>query len=228
MGMKEISTPKQQPAIEQTKTPANLRAETQTRQRLADELKRLQLPTDEATPEHRNIDHALFTRPEYQNDKIKIEVGKSELGIEDVRKFIKEINPGYKFRFVFPQYEKNCGSCAYAVFKRLSGEDSLAIGSMKNIPTASEMNMLTRLEQVEMSPGEIERQLLLLGKGSHCIVGIDRDCGCPGHWFNAFCDGEKVYAIDGQNATITDWPPDYDWPGAPVVKWDISGRREQP
>ena len=44
-----------------------------------------------------------------------------------------------------------------------------------------------------------------------------------GHWFNAWCDGKKVYAIDGQTGTVSDWPPDY----GNVTNWDMSVKEEK-
>lgn len=79
---------------------------------------------------------------------------------------------------------------------------------------------LTGLEQVSMSPEEIEATLLGAGDGAHAIIGIDRAEG-PGHWFNAACIDGKVVAIDGQTGEITDWPPDY----GDVVNWEMSMRR---
>lgn len=53
--MKEISTPEQQPSIEQTKSPADLRAEAETRQRLADELEKMRLPTEPTLLNHSDL-----------------------------------------------------------------------------------------------------------------------------------------------------------------------------
>jgi hypothetical protein len=79
------------------------------------------------------------------------------------------------------------------------------------------MNEITGMEQMTMSPEGIQEYLIAQGPGSHGIVGIDRADG-PGHWFNAYYDGERVVAIDGQTGEVNDWPPDY----GDVVNWDIS------
>ena len=140
--------------------------------------------------------------------------------VEDVSSWINEINPNYDpFDWDSP-YCNNCGSCAFAVEQRLEGNSDIAATS-ENIGTVAEMNALTGMEQVAMSPEEIQDYLISQGPGSHGIVGIDRVSG-PGHWFNAYYDGQKVVAIDGQTGQVSDWPPDY----GDVTNWDISVRKE--
>lgn len=140
--------------------------------------------------------------------------------ISDVKNWLGDINP--KFDEFDPEspYCNNCGSCAYAVYQRLEGKtDSCA--SAENIGYNSEMEALTGMEQVSMSPDEIQRRLLEQGDGAHAIIGIDRAEG-PGHWFNAACIDGKVVAIDGQTGEIMDWPPDY----GDVVNWEMSMKKE--
>ena len=91
----------------------------------------------------------------------------------------------------------------------------------ENIGYNSEIEALTGMEQVSMSPQEIEQRLLDAGDGAHAIIGIDRAEG-PGHWFNAACINGKVVAIDGQDGSISEWPPDY----GNVVNWEMSVRKE--
>ncbi len=141
--------------------------------------------------------------------------------LEDISDWIEDINPKYDpFDWESP-YSNNCGSCAFAVEQRLDGNESIAATS-ENIGTIEEMNKATGMEQVAMSPNEIKDYLISQGPGSHGIVGIDRVSG-PGHWFNAYYDGKKVVAIDGQTGEINDWPPDY----GDVKNWDISVRKEK-
>lgn len=141
--------------------------------------------------------------------------------LEDVSDWINDINPNYDpFDWQSP-YSNNCGSCAFAVEQRLDGNTDISATS-ENIGTIEEMNKITGMEQVSMSPEEIKDYLVSQGPGSHGIVGIDRVSG-PGHWFNAYYDGEKVVAIDGQTGEINDWPPDY----GDVTNWDISVRKEE-
>ena len=141
--------------------------------------------------------------------------------LEDVSDWINDINPNYDpFDWQSP-YSNNCGSCAFAVEQRLDGNTDISATS-ENIGTIEEMNKITGMEQVAMSPDEIKDYLVSQGPGSHGIVGIDRVSG-PGHWFNAYYDGEKVVAIDGQTGEINDWPPDY----GDVANWDISVRKEE-
>lgn len=141
--------------------------------------------------------------------------------LEDVSDWINDINLNYDpFDWQSP-YSNNCGSCAFAVEQRLDGNTDISATS-ENIGTIEEMNKITGMEQVAMSPDEIKDYLVSQGPGSHGIVGIDRVSG-PGHWFNAYYDGEKVVAIDGQTGEINDWPPDY----GDVTNWDISVRKEE-
>ncbi len=140
--------------------------------------------------------------------------------IEDIHEWLGDINPNYDPFDMSSVYNNNCGSCAYAVEQHLNGNTDI-YASINNIGTPKEMNELTGLEQVAMSPEEIQDYLVSQGAGSHGIVGIDRDEG-PGHWFNAYYDGEKVVAIDGQTGEIRDWPPDY----GDVINWDLSVRKE--
>lgn len=141
--------------------------------------------------------------------------------LDDIHQWINDINPNYDpFDWKSP-YSNNCGSCAFAVEQRLNGNNSI-VATDENIGTIEEMSKTTGMEQVSMSPDKIKDYLISQGAGSHGIVGIDRDQG-PGHWFNAYYDGEKVVAIDGQTGEINDWPPDY----GDVTNWDISVRKEK-
>ena len=139
--------------------------------------------------------------------------------IDTISEWISEINPNFDPFDVDSPYSSNCGSCAYAVYQRLEGYSD-ACATADNIDYNYQMNALTGMEQVSMTPEEIEETLLESGDGSHAIIGIDRAEG-PGHWFNAACFGGKVVAIDGQTGEITEWPPDY----GDVVNWEMSIRR---
>lgn len=139
--------------------------------------------------------------------------------IQNISDWIGDINPNFDPFDVESPYSTNCGSCAYAVYQRLEGVDD-ACATADNIDYNFQMNALTGMEQVSMSPAEIEATLLEAGDGSHAIIGIDRSEG-PGHWFNAACIDGKVVAIDGQTGEISDWPPDY----GDVVNWEMSTRR---
>ena len=140
--------------------------------------------------------------------------------LSDIDNWLGDINPNYdEFDYESP-YSNNCGSCAYSVFQRLEGKDPQACASEVNIPYNDEMEALTGMEQVSMSPDEIEQRLLEQGDGAHAIIGVDRAEGA-GHWFNAACIDGKVVAIDGQSGEIMDWPPDY----GDVVNWEMSVKR---
>ena len=136
--------------------------------------------------------------------------------MSDVKEWLGDINPNYDEFNLDSPYCNNCGSCAYAVYRRLEGDTDIT-ASAENIPYNEEMEALTGMEQVSMSPEEIEKTLLAQGDGAHAIIGIDRAEG-PGHWFNAACIDGKVVAIDGQTGEIRDWPPDY----GDVVNWEMS------
>ena len=126
--------------------------------------------------------------------------------VEDISQWVSDVNPNYDpFDYNSP-YCNNCGSCALAVEQKLSGME-LTEASAENIGTIEEMNNQSGMEQMKMDWPDIENYLKFEGPGSHGIVGIDRVDG-PGHWFNAYYDGNKVVAIDGQTGTISDWPPD--------------------
>jgi len=141
--------------------------------------------------------------------------------VDDVSNWLGEINPNFDAFDPESPYCNNCGSCAYAVYQRFEGStDSCA--SADNIGDNRTMEALTGMDQVSMSPLEIEQRLLAEGDGAHAIIGIDRAEG-PGHWFNAACINGKVVAIDGQSGDIYDWPPDY----GDVVNWDMSIKRRQ-
>lgn len=140
--------------------------------------------------------------------------------IDEVGDWLEEINPNFDPFDIDSPYCNNCGSCTYAVYQRLEGNKDIC-ATAENIGYNSEMEALTGMEQVSMSPEEIETRLLEAGDGAHAIIGIDRSVG-PGHWFNAANIGGKVVAIDGQSGEINDWPPDY----GNVVNWEMSVKKE--
>ena len=136
--------------------------------------------------------------------------------VNDVDEWLGEINPNFDEFDPESPYCNNCGSCAYAVYQRLQGDSDIC-ATAENIGYNDQMEALTGMKQVPMSPDEIEHRLLSEGNGANAIIGIDRSSG-PGHWFNAACIDGKVVAIDGQTGEITDWPPDY----GDVVNWEMS------
>lgn len=137
----------------------------------------------------------------------------------EIEGWLKEINPGYDPFDMDSPYCNNCGSCAYAVHRRLEGDTEI-VATAENIGYNSEMEALTGMEQISMSPTEIAERLLEQGEGAHAIIGVDRAEG-PGHWFNAAVMDGKVVAIDGQSGEINDWPPDY----GDVVNWEMSVKK---
>lgn len=140
--------------------------------------------------------------------------------LENIDGWIKDVNPNFDEFDINSPYCNNCGSCAYAVYQRLEGNPDIC-ATAENIGYNNEMEALTGMEQVSMSPQEIEQRLLDEGDGSHAIIGIDRAEGA-GHWFNAACIDGKVVAIDGQDGSVSGWPPDY----GDVINWEMSVRKE--
>ncbi|MGE3412835.1 MAG: toxin glutamine deamidase domain-containing protein [Dehalococcoidia bacterium] len=136
--------------------------------------------------------------------------------LSEIEGWLGEINPGYTGDPYDPR-SVNCGNCARAVYDRLQGGPSgpAGLGTL----SISEMEAATGKRQVPMSPADIEAALIAAGPGSHAVIGIDRK-GSSGHWFNAYYDGNRVVAIDGQSGTISGWPPEYGSPRYPVTNWD--------
>lgn len=132
--------------------------------------------------------------------------------IESVMSWITSINPNPRND---PRRSVNCGQCAAAVYKRLSGEGDVVAGL--GTYSIEEMNSITGRTQTSMTPEQIERHLVSQGAGAHAVVGVDRASGA-GHWFNAYYDGHRVCTIDGQGGLVEGWPPDY----GNVVHWDVS------
>ena len=134
--------------------------------------------------------------------------------IQSVAGWLGSINPKFNGDPYSP-FSSNCGSCAAAVYKRLSGDNtaSASIGTL----SIAEMNAVTGKTQTTMSPDDIKEHLVNKGAGSFAVIGVDRASGA-GHWFNAYYDGKQVYAIDGQTCQIHSWPPNY----GNAINWDIS------
>lgn len=160
----------------------------------------------------------VFNRFDNQDDLLS-DAAADISPIRDIDNWLGDINPNFDEFDTNSPYCNNCGSCAYAVWKRLEGDNDIC-ASADNIGYNDEMEALTGMEQVSMSPDEIENNLLAQGDGAHAIIGIDRAEG-PGHWFNAACIDGKVVAIDGQSGEILDWPPDY----GDVVNWEMSVKK---
>ena len=155
-------------------------------------------------------------------DEHPTDVKEGVTDIREVEQWLGDINPKYDPYDSDPSYENNCGCCAYAVSRRLDGAEGIGAGP-DNIGTDEGMAAITGHEIVDTTRDEIELTLLEQGEGAHCIVGINRMFG-PGHWFNAFCDGNKVYYVDGQCNQISEWPPkDLGW----VSSWVMEKKGEQ-
>jgi hypothetical protein len=116
---------------------------------------------------------------------------------------VGDVNPNYTGEFDDP-YAVNCGKCAESVFNKINGESDVVPASTGTYDTL-QMNDATGVEQVAMSPSEIEQALIDGGPGSNAVVGVDWQGG-GGHWYNAYYDGEKVLAVDGQTGDVSPWP----------------------
>ena len=161
----------------------------------------------------RNVPSSVFDNPDLLDTA---NISKTEQDLAEMPNWISDINPNFDPYDIDSPYCNNCGSCAYAVYRRLEGDPSVT-ATADNIGYNSEMEALTGMEQISMSPDEIRDRLLAAGDGAHAIIGIDRADSC-GHWFNAACINGEVYTIDGQSGEISKWPPDY----GNVVNWEMS------
>jgi hypothetical protein len=149
----------------------------------------------------------------------EVEEVKIHSDLSELPNWLNDINPNFDEFDTDSPFSNNCGSCAYSVYQRLEGNTD-ACATADNIGYNDEMTALTGMEQVSMSPKDIETRLLTQGDGAHAIIGIDRADGA-GHWFNAACIDGKVVAIDGQTNQTFDWPPDY----GDVVNWEMSVKK---
>lgn len=193
-------------------------SEEEIQNRLADDKLEIQQKfLNDAFPDQ-CVSPDVFNRFDNQNDLLS-DAAADISPIRDIDNWLGDINPNFDEFDTNSPYCNNCGSCAYAVWKRLEGDNDIC-ASADNIGYNDEMEALTGMEQVSMSPDEIENNLLAQGDGAHAIIGIDRAEG-PGHWFNAACIDGKVVAIDGQSGEILDWPPDY----GDVVNWEMSVKK---
>lgn len=193
-------------------------SEEEIQNRLADDKLEIQQEfLNDAFPDQ-GVSPDVFNRFDNQNDSLP-DKNMDISNIDDMDNWIRDINPNFDEFDTDSPYCNNCGSCAYAVWKRLEGDNDIC-ASAENIGYNDEMEALTGMQQVSMSPDDIESNLLAQGDGAHAIIGIDRAEG-PGHWFNAACINGKVVAIDGQSGEILDWPPDY----GDVVNWEMSVKK---
>ena len=173
----------------------------------------------ENDPSATETDNAVLNNNETGELQDNQNIDNNKMENLNVNDWISEINPHFDPYDLNSAYDNNCGSCAFAVHQRFEGDMDI-VATTDNIGTIEEMNAVTGMEQVAMTPDEIQQTLLDQGNGAHAIIGIDRADG-PGHWFNAANIDGKVVAIDGQTGEITDWPPDY----GDVTNWDMSMKK---
>ncbi|MDR1164425.1 MAG: hypothetical protein LBO66_00875 [Deltaproteobacteria bacterium] len=133
--------------------------------------------------------------------------------LSEIKNWIKDINPLFSSPY-FPAFSVNPGSRAFAVWARLSGAAPSAEANPDSFLCDKSMETVTGKKPVYMSKGEIESVLRERGAGAHLIIGINRENGPdgktrPGHWFNAYYDGQEARIIDGQSGEILHWSHDY-------------------
>ncbi len=111
----------------------------------------------------------------------------------------------------------NCGPATMVVFDRLSG----IAGAGRAHPaewTPQDLGEATGLELARHSSEEIAQWLSAAGPQTHTVVAVRFSSGDQ-HSFNAYFDGEHVYALDGQRGTVEMWPPQLDRDGNRVQAW---------
>ncbi|MDR0883219.1 MAG: hypothetical protein LBN05_01200 [Oscillospiraceae bacterium] len=124
------------------------------------------------------------------------------LSQDELEDLVKDINP-------YGEDALNCGSCAIATEKVLSGESATADDVEISRDGMAEETGLTFEDDV--SAEYIEGDLKMCGDGSHGIVAVSfSEDGTDGHAFNAYYNGDKVFAIDSQSGTVSEWPPKFD------------------
>jgi hypothetical protein len=111
----------------------------------------------------------------------------------------------------------NCGPATVAVFHRLAGIPSNARANLGEL-TPDDIGAATGLALVPNTSHGIARSLSGEGPGAFTVVAVRYRDGQQ-HAFIAFFDGERVYALDGQNGTTKAWPPPMDRDDNPVQAW---------
>ncbi len=143
--------------------------------------------------------------------------------IDGYEAMLEGVNPNFDPFDMDNPYATNCGSCTLATELRLSGVDAEAIAGTVNVSTVDEMNAATGMEQVSMTPAEIEAYAREQGPGYHGIVGFDWAGTNSGHWINiATSETGRVYALDaqcGRAMLFSEYMTTYAKEG---VNWDLS------
>jgi hypothetical protein len=140
-----------------------------------------------------------------------------------------DVNPNYDCFDQFSPWNKNCSSCSLAVLDRMNGDNPGAMACRENLaPTVSDMERITGMEQVEMTPMQIYQHALIQGSGYTGICGYDRAQGpdgtsLDGHWICVHTGEHGVYALDGQTDTVMGFL-DY-VEQDPGIRYDLSIRR---
>lgn len=124
------------------------------------------------------------------------EVGRE---IDAYEALLDGVNPNFDPFDQGSLYSNNCGSCALATELRLSGLDPEAVAVPQDGMSVDEMNAATGMEQVSMTPDQIEAYALEQGPGYHAICGFDWSGSNDGHWVNiTVSETGRVYVLDGQ------------------------------
>ncbi len=142
----------------------------------------------------------------------------SDSAIDEIRDWISDVNhDGDPDAPHPPARTVNCGPATVAVLHRLSGIPSNARANLDQF-SLDDLGKATGLPFVPNTPSGIEQRLKREGRGAHTIVLV-RYRGGEQHTFNAYYDGDAVYALDGQQGTTALWPPELDRRGNPVQQW---------
>lgn len=119
--------------------------------------------------------------------------------IDSYEAMLEDINPNFDPFDMDSPYAENCGDCVLATAARLSGLDPEAVAGPVNVGTIDEMNAATSMQQVGMTPAEIEAYAREQGPGYHGIAGFDWERTNSGHWVNiATSETGRVYVLDAQ------------------------------
>ncbi|WP_157428809.1 toxin glutamine deamidase domain-containing protein [Agromyces salentinus] len=124
--------------------------------------------------------------------------------VEEIDAALQSINPNFDPSDPANGYATNCGNTSSNLNDFLNGSSSVEAST--GTLDVAQMEARTGNPQTPMTPDQIASTLTAMGPGSHCVVGIDRSTG-DGHWFNAYFDGDTVWALDAQTGTRTPWPP---------------------
>lgn len=122
-----------------------------------------------------------------------------------------------------PGRDNNCVDCARAVESTWRGRPASSAAMVDANADGTSADRITDWSGGELSRAsyaDVERTLLELGDGASAIVVSSWHRG-GGHAFNAVNDGGVVKFVDGQNGTVSGWPPISWHEGATHSSWAV-------